>query len=48
MFLKLFRYNKRESILEGEVTETGGGFVIRKRMNRLGDVFRRTRRKSEE
>jgi hypothetical protein len=42
MFLKLFRYNTRESILEGEVTETGGGFVIRKKLNRLGDIFRRT------
>jgi hypothetical protein len=38
-FLKLFRYNTRESILEGEVTETGGGFVFRKRMN----GFRRKR-----
>ena len=45
MFLKLYRYNTRESILEGEVTETGGGFVIRKKLNRLGDIFRRTRPK---
>jgi hypothetical protein len=44
MFLKLYRYNTRESILEGEVTETGGGFMIRRRMNRPGDIFRRTRR----
>jgi hypothetical protein len=43
MFLKLYRYNTRPSILEGEVTETGGGFVIRRRMNRLGEMFRRTR-----
>ncbi len=43
MFLKLYRYNTRESILEGEVTETGGGFVIRKKMSRLRDIFRRTR-----
>ena len=42
MFLKLYRYNTRESILEGEVTETGGGFMIRKKMNRLRDIFRRT------
>jgi hypothetical protein len=42
MFLKLYRYNTRESILEGEVTETGAGFVIRKKMNRLRDIFRRT------
>jgi hypothetical protein len=42
MFLKLYRYNTQESILEGEVTETGGGFVLRKKMSRLGDLFRRT------
>jgi hypothetical protein len=42
MFLKVFRYNTRESILEGEVTETGGGFVMRKKMNKFGDLFRRT------
>jgi hypothetical protein len=47
MFLKLYRYNTRESILEGEVTETGGGFIIRKKMNRLGDIFRRTRPKRD-
>jgi hypothetical protein len=45
MFLKIYRYNTRESILEGEVTETGGGFVFLKRVNRLGDIFRRTRPK---
>jgi hypothetical protein len=43
MFLKLYRYNTRASILEGEVTETGGGFIIRKRVDRLGDLFRRVR-----
>ncbi len=47
MLLKLYRYNTRASILEGEVTETGGGFVVRKKMNRLGDIFRRTRPKRE-
>lgn len=40
MFLKVYRYNTRESILEGEVTETGAGLVVRKRMNRFGDLFR--------
>ncbi len=48
MFLKLYRYNTRESILEGEVTETGGGFIIRKKINRLGDIFRRTRRPTRD
>ncbi|MDR2882169.1 MAG: translocation/assembly module TamB domain-containing protein [Alistipes sp.] len=48
MFLKLFRYNTRESILEGEVTETGSGFVLRRKLNRFGDMFRRTRPKRVE
>lgn len=40
IFLKVYRYNTRESILEGEVTETGAGLVVRKKMNRFGDLFR--------
>ncbi len=43
MFLKVYQYNTQESILEGEVTETGAGFVVRKKLNRLGDLFRLTR-----
>ncbi len=43
MFLKVYQYNTQESILEGEVTETGVGFVVRKKLNRLGDLFRLTR-----
>ncbi len=45
MFLKVYRLNTRESILEGEVVETGAGFVLRKKINKLGDLFRRTRPK---
>ena len=40
MFLKLFRHTGYESILEGEVTETGVGFVIRKRVLKISDLFR--------
>ena len=40
MFLKLFRHTGYESILEGEVTETGIGFVIRKRVLKISDLFR--------
>lgn len=43
MFLKLYRHNTQPSILEGEVTETGGGFVVRKKMNRLRELFRFSR-----
>lgn len=40
MFLKAYRYNTQESILEGEVTETGFGFVARKKLNKLKELFR--------
>lgn len=40
MFLKLFRHTGYESILEGEVTQTGLGFVIRKKLLKLSDLFR--------
>ena len=38
MYLKVFRHTGYESILEGEITETGVGFVIRKKLLRLGDL----------
>lgn len=40
MFFRVFRHTGYESILEGEVTETGVGFVIRKKLLKLGDLFR--------
>ena len=40
MYLKVFRHTGYESILEGEITETGVGFVIRKKLLRLGDLFK--------
>ena len=43
MYIKVFRHSGYESILEGEITETGVGFVIRKRLSRLGDLFRSSR-----
>lgn len=43
MFIKVYRYNTQESILEGEVVETGAGFVLRKKMNRLRELFKLTR-----
>lgn len=45
MYLKLFRHNGYESIVEGEVTETGVGFVMRRRMSNLRQLFRFGRRK---
>lgn len=40
MYLRLFRHTGYESILEGEVTETGVGFVMRRKLNDLRSLFR--------
>jgi hypothetical protein len=39
-FLKAFRHNTQESMLEGEVVETGGGILLRKKMNRMHELFK--------
>ena len=40
MSVKLFRHTGYESILEGEVTETGGAFVIKRKLSTLRNFFR--------
>lgn len=45
MLLKLFRHADYESILEGEVTETGVGFVMKRRLGNLSRLFNFKRRK---
>ena len=40
MYVRLFRHTGYESILEGEVTQTGVGFVLRRKINSLRDLFR--------
>lgn len=40
MYLKLFRHTGYESILEGEITETGVGFVMRRKLSNLRSLFR--------
>ncbi len=47
MYVRIFRHTGYE-ILEGEITRTGVGFVIRKRMARLGDLFRSARSKTKK
>lgn len=47
MVLKIFRHTGQETILEGEVTETGLGFAVRKKLSRLADLFRRSSRKQQ-
>ncbi len=39
MYVRLFRHTGFESILEGEITQTGVGFVYRRKLRRLGDMF---------
>ena len=48
MYIKVFRHTGYESILEGEITETGVGFVIRKKLSRLGDLFKPMRPKTKK
>lgn len=39
MYVKIFRHTGYESILEGEITQTGVGFVLKKKLNTLWDLF---------
>ena len=50
MYVRLFRHTGYESILEGEITQTGVGFVYRRKLQHLGDMFltpARVRRRQE-
>lgn len=47
MYVRLFRHVGFESILEGEITQTGVGFVLKRKLNSLRDLFR-FGRKSEQ
>ena len=42
MYIKLFRQVGYESILEGEVTQTGVGFVYKRKLKSLGDLFKKS------
>lgn len=43
MYFRLFRHTGYESILEGEITKTGVGFVYKHKMTTLRELFRRRR-----
>lgn len=45
-FLKLFRHTGYESVLEGEVTQTGIGVVLRRSFQKFMDIFQRKKDKS--
>ena len=38
-YIKLFHDKNYESLLEGEITETGAGIVLRKKMLHLRELF---------
>jgi hypothetical protein BACCOPRO_02693 len=38
-YVKLFYDKNHESMLEGEITEMGAGLVLRKKMDKLGELF---------
>lgn len=44
IYLTLFRHTGYESILEGEVTQTGVGFVYRRRLRSLRSLFHRDKK----
>lgn len=46
LFLKVFRHTNYESVLEGEVTQTGIGVVWRKSFRRLKEIFKGKKEKS--
>ena len=46
MYAKLFRHTGYESVLEGEITETGVGFLLRRRLSNLKNLFRWGSRKN--
>lgn len=47
MYIRLFRHTGYESILEGEITKTGVGFVYKHKLNSLRDIFRHRKKESD-
>ncbi len=47
-YVKLFHDKNYESVLEGEITETGIGVVLRKKMTRLGELFIFRKKKNQQ
>ena len=47
-YVKLFHEKNYESVLEGEVIETGVGVVLRKKVSKLGELFIFKKKKDDE
>ena len=39
MYVRIFRHTGYESILEGEITQTGVGFVLKRKLNSLWELI---------
>lgn len=48
MSVQLFRHTGYESVLEGEITEMGAGFVLKRRIESLRDLFNFLRRRKKK
>ena len=48
MYVRLFRHTGFESVLEGEITEMGVGFVLKRKLSNLKRLFRFGKRKKSE
>ncbi len=48
MVIRIFRHTGFESILEGEITQTGVGFVYKRKLQSLRDLFRPFSRNRQE
>jgi hypothetical protein len=44
-YLKVYRQQNYEDLLEGEVVKSGVGFIYRKNYDRLSDIWRRQKKK---
>lgn len=47
-FVRLYHDRNYENVFEGEIVETGIGLVLRKKVNRLGELFIFKKRKEDE
>ncbi|GEM_PF-1894462 len=47
-YLKVYRQQNYEDLLEGEVIKSGIGYIYRKNYNRLGDIWRRQNKKDSK
>jgi hypothetical protein len=47
-YIRLFHDRNYESVLEGEVVETGVGYVLHRKLDKLSDLFLFKKKKDEE